>query len=198
MKQQLRNLIVVLLIVLIAVGGIIVILNKKHYLQSIVSGLGQKRVAQVGLYKVTYVYDGDTIAVNMMGNSEKIRLIGVDTPETHDPDTPVQCYGIEASIYTNNNLLNKEVRLESDPTNQNRDRYDRLLRYVYLKDGQLWNKKLIEEGYGFAYLRYPFMKLTDFQDSELRAKDIKIGLWGTCSPKIIKGLYQSNSTILYL
>ena len=139
---------------------------EEKYLNSVISYLSKENTSQIGLYKVTRVYDGDTIAVDMLGNIEKVRLIGVDTPETHGPDSSVQCYGPEASSYTESRLLNSKVRLESDPNNQNRDRYNRLLRYIYLEDGTLWNLKLIEQGYGFAYLRYAFTKLDLFRKSE--------------------------------
>jgi len=90
-----------------------------------------------GLYTVTRFVDGDTIAVDMNGKTEKVRFIGVDTPETHKPNTPVQCYGPAASAFTKNFIGKNKVRLDSDPLSTNRDRYDRLLRYVYLPDGDI-------------------------------------------------------------
>ena len=83
---------------------------------------------QPGLYTVTGFSDGDTISVDMNGNKEKVRFIGVDTPETHKPNAPVQCYGPAASAFTKNVIGTKKVRLEADPLSTNRDRYDRLLR----------------------------------------------------------------------
>lgn len=144
-------------------------------------------------YDVVYVYDGDTISINMMGINEKVRLIGVDTPETMDPDTPPQCYGQESSEYTKTNLKGTKVRLEADSKNQNRDRYGRLLRYVYLPDGRLWNNELITNGYGFAYLRYPFTKQQEFQKNEEQSFKLKLGLWGKCEINIISGVYRTNS-----
>lgn len=135
-----------------------------------------------GLYTVTRFSDGDTITVDMNGQKETIRMIGVDTPETHDPDTPVQCYGPAASAYTKNLIGDQKVRLEADPTNQNRDRYDRLLRYVYLPDGRLVQEEIIKNGYGFAYTSFPFTKKTQFVELEKIAKDAAKGLWGNCKP----------------
>src|SRR5438105_3732321 len=89
---------------------------------------------QPGLYSVNHFVDGDTIAVNMNGAVETIRLIGVDTPETHRPNTPVQCYGVIAAAYTKQLIGSSRVRLQADPLDTNRDRYGRLLRYVYLPD----------------------------------------------------------------
>lgn len=145
-------------------------------------GVGQPHaLAPPGYYYVTYVYDGDTIEVDMNGTLEKVRLIGVDTPETHKPNTPVQCYGVRASDYSKSHLDHTNVRLESDPINQNRDRYKRLLRYVYTSDNVLWNKDLIEKGYGRALTAFPFTKVDEFKSTETVAKSAFIGLWSECS-----------------
>jgi micrococcal nuclease len=144
-------------------------------------------VEQPGYYKVTHIADGDTIKVDMNGKTESIRMIGVDTPESVKPNSPVQCYGREASDFTKQNLTNQSVRLEADPAGDNRDRYDRLLRYVYLQDGTLWNQKLIDQGYGFAYLSFQFGKQADFAASQARAQDAKLGLWNTCEPTLSSG-----------
>jgi endonuclease YncB( thermonuclease family) len=151
------------------------------------------QVVQPGFYKVTEVYDGDTIAVNMNGKTEKVRFIGVDTPETHKPNTPVQCYGPQASDYTKQLLTGKNVRLEADPTNQNRDRYGRLLRYVYTEQEVLVEQSLIEQGLGFAYLSFPFEKSPDFAAIQEQARADKRGLWLACQPTLEKGRWLSNS-----
>jgi len=136
---------------------------------------------QPGLYSVTRFVDGDTITVDMNGTKETIRMIGVDTPETHKPNSPVQCYGPAASAFTKNLIGNQKVRLEADPKNQNRDRYDRLLRYVYLPDGRMVARELIAGGYGFAYTLYPFSNKADFVAAETEAKQAAKGLWGNCT-----------------
>ncbi|HEY5805784.1 MAG TPA: thermonuclease family protein [Candidatus Saccharimonadales bacterium] len=145
-----------------------------------------------GLYTATRFSDGDTITVDMNGQSETVRMIGVDTPETHRPDTPVQCYGPAASAYTKNLIGTQKVRLEADPTNQNRDRYNRLLRYVYLPDGRLVQAELIQNGYGFAYTSFPFTKKTDFIKLEEQAKANNKGLWGNCTVTEENGRKQTN------
>lgn len=137
--------------------------------------------ATPGYYKISYVSDGDTIAVMMDGREEKVRMIGVDTPETVKPNSPVECYGEAASNFLKSYLNNQTVRLESDPINQNRDRYDRLLRYVYMKDGTLVNKKIIQDGYGFAYLSFPFTKAEEFAAAQKDARLNNRGVWaGQC------------------
>jgi micrococcal nuclease len=137
--------------------------------------------ATPGYYKVSYVSDGDTVAVLMDGREEKVRMIGVDTPETVKPNSPVECYGEAASNFLKSYLKNQTIRLESDPINQNRDRYDRLLRYVYMKDGTLVNKKIISDGYGFAYLSFPFTKAEEFANAQKDARMNNRGVWsGQC------------------
>jgi micrococcal nuclease len=148
-----------------------------------------------GLYSINHYVDGDTVAVNMNGNVETVRFIGVDTPETHKPNTPVQCYGPDAAAHTKA-LISKfgKVRLQADPLDTNRDRYGRLLRYVYLPDGTLVESQTISEGYGFAYTQFPFQKADDFKADEQSAKAVKKGLWGACQVTTeSNGREQTNS-----
>jgi micrococcal nuclease len=147
-----------------------------------------------GLYTINHYVDGDTIAVNMNGSVETIRFIGVDTPETHKPNTPVQCYGREAAAHTKE-VISKfgKVRLQADPLDTNRDVYGRLLRYIYLPDGTLLNEELIKDGYGFAYLDFPFSKKAEFAAAGQTAQTAKAGVWGACQPTVNKyGGYTSN------
>jgi micrococcal nuclease len=139
---------------------------------------------QPGQYKVVRFSDGDTITVDMNGKNETIRFIGVDTPETHDPRKKVQCYGPAASAFTKNSITaaGSEVRLAADSLSSNRDKYNRLLRYVYLPDGTLFNEKLIRDGYGFYYPYFPFEKSKDFDAAEKEAMAASRGLWGNCHP----------------
>ena len=136
-----------------------------------------------GLPTVTRIIDGDTVVVLVDGVAEKVRLIGVDTPETVDPRKPVQCFGKEASAFTNALLSNTIIKLEADPTQGDRDRYGRLLRYVFLEDGTLVNQKIIAEGYGHEYTyRIPYQYQTEFKTAERFARESQKGLWanGAC------------------
>ena len=148
-----------------------------------------------GMYRIVKYDDGDTIVVDMNGTDETIRFIGVDTPETHKPNTPVQCGGPEAAAYTKTSLGKfGKVRLESDALSSNRDRYGRLLRYIYLPDGTLWNENLIQNGYGFAYTYFPFTKSAAFTADEHAAISAKKGLWAYCTPQPNQyGGYTSNN-----
>jgi endonuclease YncB( thermonuclease family) len=141
-------------------------------------------VNQPGYYHVSKYVDGDTIVVDMNGTPETLRFIGVDTPETHDPRKVVQCYGVVAAAFTNSTIAKQgdRVRLEADPLGTNRDRYGRLLRYIYLPDGTLVNDEIIKQGYGFAYTGFPFTK-----------NEGNKGLWSSCTPtKNQYGGFTSN------
>lgn len=136
-------------------------------------------------FEVVSVIDGDTLKVNINGTTETLRLIGIDTPETVDPRKPVQCFGEEASKKAKETLTDKKVRLEADSTQGERDKYQRLLRYVYLEDGTSFNKLMIEEGYAheYTYQSNPYKYQTEFIDAEKSARENKRGLWGeaTCN-----------------
>ncbi len=145
-----------------------------------------------GLYTVTKFDDGDTIGVDMEGKTETIRFIGVDTPETHDPRKSVQCFGKDAAAFTKATIGSQKVRLEADPESDNRDRYDRLLRFVYLPNGKLLNYELVKEGYGFAITGFPHTKMETFVNAETEAKNIGRGLWGLCQIDNSLGHPQTN------
>lgn len=123
----------------------------------------------------TRAVDGDTLVVDLNGSREKVRLIGVDTPETVHPSKPVQHFGKEASAFTKRMAAGKRVRLEYD--GQKRDRYGRLLAYVYLQDGTFLNAEIIRQGYGFAYTRFPFKYMDQFRQHEREAREALRGLW---------------------
>ena len=138
--------------------------------------------AQPGLYPVVYVDDGDTIIVRTPTGKETVRLLGADTPEVKDPRKPVQCYGPEASAHTKALLGHgASVRLAPDPDDTDRDKYGRLLRYVYLSDGTLLNAELIRDGYAFAYVVFHITKLDDFRALENQAHAANRGLWAACN-----------------
>ncbi len=136
---------------------------------------------QSGLVSVVSVVDGDTIKVNLDGKTETLRLIGMDTPEIVDPRKPVQCFAREASSKAKELLSGKKVKLESDSTQGERDKYDRLLRYVYLEDGTLYDKWMITEGFAheYTYDSNPYRYQADFKAAEKQARDQSKGFWGT-------------------
>lgn len=178
-KRQRKQLITALIVfVLIGLGALSERLGWNIAQQPIAQEINQTTTA--GTYQVISVEDGDTIVVDMAGTKERVRFIGVDTPEVKDPRKPVQCFGRAASNFTKQIIGDGPVRLEADPENTNRDRYNRLLRYVYLPDNTLVNAKIIEEGYGFAYTSFPFVKKDEFKTLENQARKDNRGLWGNC------------------
>ncbi len=122
---------------------------------------------------VERVIDGDTIVLN---GGERVRLIGVDTPETVHPSKPVEYYGKEASAFTRRTVEGKRVRLEYEPGART-DRYGRTLAYIYTDGGDLLNQEIIEGGYGNAYTRFPFSKMEEFRAAEREAREAGRGLW---------------------
>lgn len=130
-------------------------------------------------YKVTKIVDGDTINVLIEGKSRPVRLIGIDTTETVDPRKPVQCFGKEASDKIKELLTGKSIVLEADSTQGDRDKYNRLLRFVFLEDGTHINKLLISEGYAheYTYQSNPYKYRTEFIQAQTQARENKKGLW---------------------
>ena len=125
--------------------------------------------------KVERIVDGDTLEVTMKGKKEKVRLIGVDTPETKKPNTPVMFYGKEASAYTKKRLEKETVELEFDV--DKKDQYDRLLAYVWIGD-ELFNRTLVQEGYARIATYPPNVKYVDaFKKDQETARNKKKGLW---------------------
>ena len=149
----------------------------KTYLpvMAILSLLSGVVVAQ-NFYLCPRVVDGDTIVVEIDGKHEKIRLIGVDTPETVHPSKPVEYFGKEASEFTKSMVEGKQVRIEFDW--QKRDKYGRLLAYIFLTDGTFVNAEIVKQGYGHAYTRFPFKYLDEFRRYEKEAREKGLGLWG--------------------
>lgn len=135
-------------------------------------------------YKLIKVVDGDTLDVEIEGKIERLRLIGIDTPETVDPRKSVQCFGREASNKAKELLDGELVTLESDGSQGDRDKYRRLLRYVFLPDGTNFNLYMISEGYAHEYTYdNPYKYQFDFKQAQKSAMENERGLWSpsTCS-----------------
>lgn len=136
------------------------------------------------LFYIEKVIDGDTMNVNIEGRTETLRLIGIDTPESVHPTKPVECFAKEASDKAKELLEGKKVNLKSDPTQGERDKYGRLLRYIILEDGTNFNRWMIAEGYAFEYTYntdYEYQR--EFKEAEKEARENQRGLWNsdTCN-----------------
>jgi micrococcal nuclease len=128
--------------------------------------------------RVVRVIDGDTILVEIDGREERVRYIGVDTPETVAPDRPVGCFGPEASARNKALVEGRTVELERDISD--RDRFNRLLRYVYV-DGTLVNAELLRDGYATSVTFPPDVRENArFRALEQEARAAGRGLWSAC------------------
>lgn len=131
--------------------------------------------------EVEYVIDGDTIDVLIDGREERVRLIGIDTPETKKPNTPIECFGPEATTFTKSLLpVGTPVRLERDIVN--RDDFGRLLAYVYrAADGIFVNYEVLRQGFGTPLSIAPNTTHIDlFVDAARAAEADDVGIWSAC------------------
>jgi micrococcal nuclease len=144
--------------------------NKKHI----------RAVATQSAVLVSTVVDGDTFHIETNGEKHTIRVLGIDTPEVVDPRRPVQCYGKEASAKAKELLTGRHVTLLSDPTQADKDRYGRWLRYVTLPDGADYGLLMIREGYAheYTYNGVPHMRAQSYTQAESVARTLGRGLWG--------------------
>lgn len=131
--------------------------------------------AEAGIVRVGRVIDGDTIELE---SGEQVRYIGIDTPELAHGKTKTECFA-EAATERNRKLVGGQlVRLEKDISD--RDRYNRLLRYVY-SGGVFVNRALVEEGYAKAATFPPDVaRATEFREVERLAREARAGLWSSC------------------
>src|SRR3990167_8398336 len=128
------------------------------------------------LVLVTKVIDGDTIEIE---GGTRVRYIGIDTPETVDPRKTVQCFGREASNKNKDLVEGKKVRLEKDITNT--DKYDRLLRYVWINN-ELVNETLVKEGFAYSSPYPPDVKYQDWLNkAQSYSQSRNLGLWSSCN-----------------
>jgi micrococcal nuclease len=133
---------------------------------------------------VARVVDGDTVDVTLEGQTMRVRLIGIDTPETVDPRKPIECFGREASARAHELLDGQAVLLEDDPSQGDVDRYGRSLRYIWLADGRLFNLEMVAKGYAFEYTyNLPYRYQAQLKQAQRDAREQQRGLWapGACN-----------------
>lgn len=131
-------------------------------------------------FVVVRIVDGDTIDVDIPDGKyphTRIRLWGVDTPETKKPHTPIQHFGPEATRFTRKLCMGKKVRLELEPDKKPRGKHGRLLAWVYLPDGRMLNRLLVEQGYAYADPRFDHHLKKEFRGLQNEAQHTKRGLW---------------------
>ncbi|MBP9758126.1 thermonuclease family protein [Candidatus Dojkabacteria bacterium] len=182
-KKILFSLFVLGLIALFSGVGAVLIL--KDSLQGIgnVAGLLTSRKVEENIlstnidkYLVDRVIDGDTIDVVIGENVQRIRMIGIDTPELKGKD----CFALDAKLKLTNLIDGKEVEIKSDPTQENKDRYGRLLRYVYL-DGVDINREMIKSGFAKEYTyEKAYVNQLEYRTAQIEANVNDLGIWKEC------------------
>ena len=134
---------------------------------------------------VTRIVDGDTVVAEINGTDEKIRIIGINTPESVDPRRPVECFGKEASSQAEKLLLHKKITLNNY---KERDTHGRVLSYIQLSDGTDFGSRMIESGHAHSFKSYSHDRLASYNNIEKDARANKVGLW---SPDAC--LHESNN-----
>lgn len=130
-------------------------------------------------YPVVRVVDGDTIKVQIDDEDVTVRICGVDTPETVHPRKPVEHYGREASRFLSNLLTGESVYLLHDPDQPAKDRFGRIVAYVFrAPDGLFVDVEIIRQGYGHVYTKKPSQYMGLFRYYQRAAREARRGLWG--------------------
>ena len=181
--------------------GVIVILAYFGW-KYILPKLNEREQRERKEYVITKVFDGDTFEAEINGKKEKVRMLGIDTPEKFDSDKltrdmertkkdseTIKKLGELSSQFTRKLLEGKKVLLEPDKSQDDKDKYGRLLRYVYLEDGTFVNKKIVAEGYAVVFRKFKVSKEKELIDAETDARKGKKGLWGD-----IEGLKYMESS----
>lgn len=150
-------------------------------------------------FRVTRVIDGDTLDIDHPDRrnghrTTRIRLWGVDTPETVRQNTPVRHFGPEASEFTKRRCRNAHVRLQLLPE-RTRGLHGRLLAYVYLPDGRMLNAELIVRGCGYADPRFDHPRKREFAGLQRQARDRRRGLWENARPEDLPHYYQGKISL---
>lgn len=137
-------------------------------------------------FRVIYIVDGDTLDINIPDGKypkTRIRLLGIDTPETKNPrmKQPMH-YGQEATNFVKHLAFNKNITVHLDTVSPTRDRYGRLLAYLQLEDGTNINEQIVKQGYGYADPRFANSKMKSFMKAQDTAIKSKVGLWQNIQP----------------
>lgn len=185
MSRQRRNFILAFVILLLTV---VVIFDRTFHnarQQTSPAVANQNNPADISKYngksfQVVKVVDGDTIDIKVPDAeypNTRIRLWGVDTPETEKSPGGEKYFGNEATEFTTNLVLSKTVTVYLDPDNKTRGKYGRLLAYVQMPDGQYLNELLLSEGYAYADLRFKHSRYNKYKQLESTARSLNKGLW---------------------
>lgn len=203
MSRQRRSAILTLSVLLIAVLVWLDHSTVEHKLQHRPKSEGRLRARDFEKYHgkifaVVNVVDGDTIDINIADGEydhTRIRLWGIDTPETKNPETGVMYFGPEAAEFTKNLSYGKKVTIYLDEDNRTRDKYSRLLAYVKLPDERFLNEVLLSEGFAYADWRFRHSLYHKYKQLESTARSQKKGLWPKVTPEQMPEWRQEKSRI---
>lgn len=148
-------------------------------------------------FTVARIIDGDTLDIDCPDGRyyrTRIRLLGVDTPETVKPNTPVQHFGPEAGRFTKSAAMGRTVTLKLDRA-KTRDTYNRLLAYVILPDGLNLNERIIATGCGYADPRFRHPLMREFKQTQAEAMKARMGLWEKASDADLPYYYRGKLRI---
>ncbi len=147
-------------------------------------------------FTVTKVVDGDTLDIDIPDakySTTRIRLLGVDTPETEHPRYGRMYFGPEAADFVTAIAMQKKVTVIIDRLSPTRDRYNRLLAYIKLADDKILNKEIIRNGFGYADLRFPHSDFRSYKDAMFQAVEQKTGLWKNVKKDQLPNWLQKES-----
>lgn len=167
--------------ILLVIGLVIILARNYEEKQNKKIAIGSRESA--GLIRVV---DGDTIVVRINGNDEKIRIIGINTPESVKKNSPIECFGKEATLHMKQ-LLSEPggLRTEADPTQDIRDKYGRLLSHVFVGDSNI-GQQMIADGYAYENTyNKPYIYQSEYRTAQRNAQKNNLGLWSpdTCNGK---------------
>jgi micrococcal nuclease len=149
-----------------------------------------------GPYPIAEVVDGDTDKVEIHGRTVKLRLIGIDTPETKHPSKPVECFGPQASARAEQLLTGKSVWIQYDATQSRRDVYGRDLVYIWLDAHTMFNEVMVRTGFAHEYTYdKPYLYQRQFRADEADAKSAGLGFWSqrTCDGNTLQPAARASA-----
>jgi micrococcal nuclease len=191
MSRRMRNVVAVIIMLTAAT---LFFLDHSCISRSVTKSLQSAQSQEAGdsakyqgkIFTVAKVVDGDTLDIDISDgnyNHTRIRLLGIDTPETKDPRTGPMYFGKEATDFATQKALGKQVTVFLDKDRNSRDKYHRLLAYIQLPDGKFLNEELLSEGYAYAYLPFKHSLFNKYKQLESVARSQKKGLWAGVTPE---------------
>jgi endonuclease YncB( thermonuclease family) len=190
MSRRLRNVVAVIITLMAAT---LCFLDRSYISRSLTKSLQSTQQDSEDISKyhgrqftVVKVVDGDTLDIDIPDGKyshTRIRLLGIDTPETKDPRTGPMYFGKEASDFATKLAFGKQVTIFLDKDRKSRDKYHRLLAYIQLSDGTFLNEVLLSDGYAYAYLPFKHGLYNKYKQLESVARSQKKGLWAGVTPE---------------